>query len=133
MENIGYNELPLFNQIKEKKKKSIEIKKGLRASFWFSTVNRIINKSLENKMQIKYRTEADINNLIRDVDNNDEININKTSNEINLNENRIDYEDDYNQRFNNYSYKRRGTLTNGIFEEENDLQNDSFDFEDEII
>ena len=129
-ENIGYNELPLFNEFKERKKNNKEIKKGLRASFWFSAVNRIIEKSLENKMKVKYRTEADINSLINDIDKNDD-NMNKTTNEIDLN--RVNYEDEYNQRFNNYSYKRRGTLTNGVFDEENNLQNDSFDYEDEIL
>ena len=135
IDNIGYNELPLFNEIKVKQKHNIQIKKGLRASFWFSAVNRIINKSLQNKMHIKYRTEGDMKNLIKDIDDDkiDKLNINNSRNEIKLNKGEIDYLDEYNQRYNNYVLKRRGTLKTGIFDEDNDLQNETFDFEDEIL
>ena len=86
-------------------------------------------------MHIKYRTEGDMKNLIKDIDDDkiDKLNINNSRNEIKLNKGEIDDLDEYNQRYNNYVLKRRGTLKTGIFDEDNDLQNETFDFEDEIL
>ena len=122
-DNIGFNEIPLQFMIKKKAKK-----KGLRESFWFSFVNRIIDKTSE-KIQLKYGTEPNINKLIKD---NEEETSSKRSTYFDINsiiENN-DYTDEYNQSF-NYSFKRRGTLTKGVFNDEDDnyLQSDSFDFD----
>ena len=122
-DNIGFNEIPLQFMIKKKAKK-----KCLRESFWFSFVNRIIDKTSE-KIQLKYGTEPNINKLIKD---NEEETSSKRSTYFDINsiiENN-DYTDEYNQSF-NYSFKRRGTLTKGVFNDEDDnyLQSDSFDFD----
>ena len=120
-DNIGFNEIPPFIITIKKKKK-----KGLRDSFWFSFVNRIIDKTSE-KINLKYATEPNISNLIK---SNEEESNSKRNSYIDLNNVENDYTDEYSQSF-NYSFKRRGTLTKGVFndEEDNYLQNDSFDFD----
>ena len=49
--------------------------------------------------------------------------------DIDLDEVEYDYNDEYSQSF-NYSFKRRGTLIGGVYEDDNYLQNNQFDFEE---
>ena len=128
-DNIGYNEIPLFNKI-EKKDDNKNKKKGLRYSFWFSTVNRIIDKTFgNNAIHVKNKTEADINSLIKDFNMGEEEDNYENKKDIDLDEVEYDYNDEYSQSF-NYSFKRRGTLIGGVYEDDNYLQNNSFDFEE---
>ena len=126
-ENIEFNEFPLINETNETNNNegNFYSKKEIRASFWFSSVDRIIDKSSENKDNIN---EKDINDVINEFDfEDDEIQnfINRT--EIDLNDDENNYMNNYSKSF-NFSFKRRGTLSKGVYEEEKYLQNISFDF-----
>ena len=118
-----------YNQYKKDNKK-----RGLRASFWFSTVNRIIDKTFGKKIShIKNKTETqiDFNRLIKELKfNNEEEEVtSEYKKDLDLDKIENDYKDELGQIF-NYSFKRRGTLNSGLFGEESFLQNTSFDFED---
>ena len=129
-ENIGFNELPLL--YKKVNKKDKQPKKGLRASFWFAYVNRIIDQSIQPIHHTKNKTVADINSLIKDFDlNNEEEEVENNNyryrKNLELNKVEIDYKDENNINFVN-TFKKRGTLTKGLFTDGNYLKLDSLDF-----
>ena len=134
-DNIGYNEFPLFfdeNSTEEKK----EPNKGLRASFWFSSPNRIIDKSTEIKGNMKKKSVIDINELIKEFDLNNsddekEEDCISTWRKNNIDNNKIEMnciDENNTSRYNNI-FKKRGTLTKGLFTDGNFLKNDALDFE----
>ena len=129
-ENIGFNEFPLLYKKVDKKDK--QPKKGLRASFWFAYVNRIIDQSIQPIHHTKNKTVADINSLIKDFDlNNEEEEVENNNyryrKNLELNKVEIDYKDENNINFVN-TFKKRGTLTKGLFTDGNYLKLDSLDF-----
>ena len=126
--NIGYNEIPLIDDnIKDNNSKNKDTKKGLRGSFWFSYVNRIISKTSENRSI--YETEDDNNNLINNDNIKNEEDNDKNRKDIDFNKVKSDKNDEYSKKY-NYNFKKRGTLTKGIIEESNYLQENSFDYEE---
>ena len=143
-ENIGFNIIPLvYKKDYNQNKKDIK-NKGLRASFWFSTVNRIIDKTFGKKIhhaKNKTETQADIKCLIKelydDIEEEENSEMRKDSDfskveynykDIDIDQVECDYKDEYGHFF-KYPYKRRGTLNSGLFEDESYLET-SFDFED---
>ena len=131
--NIGYNELPLYFKVKNYIENK-EPQKGIRASFWFSSLNRIIDKPIEVR-HTKNKTEVDLNKLIKEFDFNDsdeEDNDNKKKYEkINrdIKKKETNYINVKNlSRYNN-TFKKRGTLTKGLFTDGNLSKNEPLDFE----
>ena len=64
------------------------------------------------------------NDNIKNEEDND-----KNRKDIDFNKVKSDKNDEYSKKY-NYNFKKRGTLTKGIIEESNYLQENSFDYEE---